>query len=362
MSQSASIFIFIVTLIVFFGLYFLPTIIARKKSFALQLFLLNLLLGWTFLGWVISLVWAFKKEKVQVQVDNPLNTDAIAELEKLNQLRISGVLTEDEFVAQKQKIMGGQLQPAVIKSENKLNAKIVVPAILMFLLVITGLFVFYIIPNYVFGARATAYHFFEGMKNDTRISEYMESNYLFETEQSAFPKISKYEIIKVKEINADEYIVIANISGHSKLGNEITREFGLLIKKEYGSYKVSDSYNVIITNNNQIVFPDNATDLEKVKAIKHLRGNLEIVKWNYSIDYFGAATGNGIIRNNSDYPVRFVEVKINYYDRGENLVNSDKDYAIDSNELQPGESRAFSWYTSNCGSGSANIEILVDKN
>ncbi|HKC67700.1 MAG TPA: superinfection immunity protein [Bacteroidia bacterium] len=43
-------------------LYFLPTILAWKKSFALQVFLLNLFLGWTFIGWVIALVWAAKKE------------------------------------------------------------------------------------------------------------------------------------------------------------------------------------------------------------------------------------------------------------------------------------------------------------
>ena len=44
-------------------LYFLPTIIAmagrRRNTFAI--FLLNLLLGWTFIGWVVALVWSVKK-------------------------------------------------------------------------------------------------------------------------------------------------------------------------------------------------------------------------------------------------------------------------------------------------------------
>ncbi len=43
--------------------YFLPTIIAvaghRRNAF--PIFLLNLLLGWTFVGWVIALVWSVKK-------------------------------------------------------------------------------------------------------------------------------------------------------------------------------------------------------------------------------------------------------------------------------------------------------------
>lgn len=41
-------------------IYFLPTIIAfnRAKRNKVAIFALNLLLGWTFIGWVIALVWA----------------------------------------------------------------------------------------------------------------------------------------------------------------------------------------------------------------------------------------------------------------------------------------------------------------
>jgi hypothetical protein len=41
-------------------LYFLPTIIAiaRKQPNALAIFLLNFFLGWTFVGWVVALVWS----------------------------------------------------------------------------------------------------------------------------------------------------------------------------------------------------------------------------------------------------------------------------------------------------------------
>jgi len=40
--------------------YFLPTIIAfaRKKDNAGGVFALNLFLGWTFIGWIASLIWA----------------------------------------------------------------------------------------------------------------------------------------------------------------------------------------------------------------------------------------------------------------------------------------------------------------
>lgn len=41
--------------------YFLPTAIAviREHHNKLPIFLLNFFLGWTFLGWVASLVWSF---------------------------------------------------------------------------------------------------------------------------------------------------------------------------------------------------------------------------------------------------------------------------------------------------------------
>jgi len=45
-------------------LYFLPAIIgfARSKRNALALLLFNFFLGWTFVGWVIALVWSFMRD------------------------------------------------------------------------------------------------------------------------------------------------------------------------------------------------------------------------------------------------------------------------------------------------------------
>jgi Superinfection immunity protein len=52
----------------FFGLsflmYFLPSIVAlaRSKRDLLAIFLLNLFLGWSVIGWVVALVWAAKND------------------------------------------------------------------------------------------------------------------------------------------------------------------------------------------------------------------------------------------------------------------------------------------------------------
>lgn len=49
--------------VLIFAFYFLPTLIAflRNHKNKLAIFLLNLLLGWTVLGWVGSLIWSVMK-------------------------------------------------------------------------------------------------------------------------------------------------------------------------------------------------------------------------------------------------------------------------------------------------------------
>ena len=45
-------------------MYFLPSIIALAKSKRdlLAIFLLNLFLGWSVIGWIVALVWAAKSD------------------------------------------------------------------------------------------------------------------------------------------------------------------------------------------------------------------------------------------------------------------------------------------------------------
>jgi hypothetical protein len=45
-------------------MYFLPSIIAlaRSKRDLLAIFLLNLFLGWSVIGWIVALVWAAKSD------------------------------------------------------------------------------------------------------------------------------------------------------------------------------------------------------------------------------------------------------------------------------------------------------------
>lgn len=62
--EEGVIAVLIIALVVILSLffYFLPAIVGRRKRNAGAIFLLNLLLGWTFIGWVAALVWAACKD------------------------------------------------------------------------------------------------------------------------------------------------------------------------------------------------------------------------------------------------------------------------------------------------------------
>lgn len=58
--DSGSVFLGVAGILLLGGIYFLPTVVAVRRDIIGMggVFVVNLLLGWTFLGWVISLAWA----------------------------------------------------------------------------------------------------------------------------------------------------------------------------------------------------------------------------------------------------------------------------------------------------------------
>lgn len=63
MAGAAGIALFLLAVAVGLIIYFLPSFIGRKKRNATAITVLNILLGWTFIGWVVALVWACTKDK-----------------------------------------------------------------------------------------------------------------------------------------------------------------------------------------------------------------------------------------------------------------------------------------------------------
>ncbi|WP_337964773.1 superinfection immunity protein [uncultured Flavobacterium sp.] len=113
----------LIIVIPFLALYFLPALIAlgRKKTNRTAIILLNLFLGWTFIGWIVSLVWACttnnesqtivvnnnsysKEENFSDLQKNDFN-EKLNSLQKLKDLLDSGVLSQEEFEQQKSKLL-----------------------------------------------------------------------------------------------------------------------------------------------------------------------------------------------------------------------------------------------------------------
>lgn len=65
--------IFIAWLVIGTAIYFAPSIVAsnRKHRQMTAIFWLNLLLGWTFLGWVAALVWALQVPVPVAVIETP---------------------------------------------------------------------------------------------------------------------------------------------------------------------------------------------------------------------------------------------------------------------------------------------------
>lgn len=113
---------FLIIGIPFIVIYFLPSIIAlsRKKNNGAAIIMLNFFLGWTFIGWIASLIWActtdrqtqtivvnntpFPKEENSSTQKNEFD-EKLNSLQKLKNLLDSGVLSQEEFEQQKSKLL-----------------------------------------------------------------------------------------------------------------------------------------------------------------------------------------------------------------------------------------------------------------
>ena len=94
-------------------IYFFPTMICvlRRHNNKIPIFIVNILLGWTFIGWVVALVWSFTSNTENQKVTQQKNTvnhnddSLINQLERLKKLHDEHVLNADEFEEQKHNLL-----------------------------------------------------------------------------------------------------------------------------------------------------------------------------------------------------------------------------------------------------------------
>lgn len=93
----------------FVVIYLIPTIVAisRKHLQKVPIILINILLGWSFIGWVVALVWACTKSKPkEVHIYNQgANVDLKEKIELLNKLHENGFVTDEELEQKKKDLL-----------------------------------------------------------------------------------------------------------------------------------------------------------------------------------------------------------------------------------------------------------------
>lgn len=93
-------------LIILVGLffYFIPTFNAYGRPQFQGVIVLNILLGWTLIGWVVAFIWSFSNSSPKAEVIEQKVSSA-DELTKLHDLKNKGIISEEEFNSQKKKIL-----------------------------------------------------------------------------------------------------------------------------------------------------------------------------------------------------------------------------------------------------------------
>lgn len=85
-------------------LYFVPWMIAAYRNHHQRsaIVILNIFLGWSFIGWLIALIWSVSK------IENDSSENQISpteELLKLSELKDKGILSSEEFEQKREKIL-----------------------------------------------------------------------------------------------------------------------------------------------------------------------------------------------------------------------------------------------------------------
>ncbi len=96
-----------IVIILILAIYFLPSIIGSKHRNSTSIFILNLLLGWTLLGWIVAIIWAVSNDKKETVIVD--NKKSVAEqLRQLKDLHEDGTLTIEEFEEEKKHLLRGR--------------------------------------------------------------------------------------------------------------------------------------------------------------------------------------------------------------------------------------------------------------
>ncbi|MDJ1468877.1 superinfection immunity protein [Cytophagaceae bacterium DM2B3-1] len=114
MSEAIS-YIFIIYLFI----YFIPSTIGYKKPNAKWIIGINLLLGWTVIGWIIAMIWAVRKESKpdrSIEVNQKRINNALQVLEDSHK---RGEFSDAEYQIKRREIIFGPREEKSEVAEKK---------------------------------------------------------------------------------------------------------------------------------------------------------------------------------------------------------------------------------------------------
>jgi Superinfection immunity protein/Short C-terminal domain len=91
----------------FVALYCIPSLVAynRDHPSKMGVLALNILLGWTFIGWLGAFIWSLSGVSISANISLQPTTSIATELEKLASLKDKGILTQEEFDKKKKTLL-----------------------------------------------------------------------------------------------------------------------------------------------------------------------------------------------------------------------------------------------------------------
>lgn len=101
----------VILLFIFLFVYFLPSIIAARsnRDNVSSIFVINLIIGWSIIGWFIVLAWGLSNPKPDALAAKPESVsqkpkvnELISDLQKLKE---NGIISEEEFNKKKTEIL-----------------------------------------------------------------------------------------------------------------------------------------------------------------------------------------------------------------------------------------------------------------
>lgn len=124
--------------------------------------------------------------------------------------------------------------------------------------------------------------------------------------------------------------------------------------------KIKDTQGLIAFLGNEP--PPGTFDFEWVKKQEKAKSQVQTEVMDWKIGMFSSAEGKVKVVNNSDLPMKFLKLNLEFSDTSGKMVQSSETY-VENNELQPGQTSITDFYVGNCDQcQSLQVKLAFNEN